>query len=87
MDRIRQESHANCIQTKADWEHGRCSVLKALLILRDYYGSSAASASMLQSGNGIGELMQQPTVQLLEGQKAESLERQSKVSQSRSKVV
>merc|ERR1712176_475532 len=56
----RQESHADYVQAKADLELGLEGVRKALSVLRDYYGSSAASAAMLQSGAGIDEIMNQP---------------------------
>merc|ERR1712048_625191 len=59
MDKIRQESHADYVQAKADLELGLEGVRKALSLLRDYYGSSA-SAAMLQSGAGIDEIMNQP---------------------------
>jgi chromosome segregation ATPase len=45
MDQIRQESHADYVQAKADLELGLSGVRKALGVLRDYYGSAA---SMLQ---------------------------------------
>jgi uncharacterized protein involved in exopolysaccharide biosynthesis len=46
MDSIRAEEHANYETAKADLELGLEGVRKALMVLRDYYGSSAAS--MLQ---------------------------------------
>jgi chromosome segregation ATPase len=42
MDQIRQESHADYVQAKADLELGLSGVRKALGVLRDYYGSAAA---------------------------------------------
>merc|ERR1712190_300193 len=42
MDKIRQESHADFVQAKADLELGLSGVRKALGVLRDYYGSAAA---------------------------------------------
>jgi len=42
MDRIRQESHADYSQAKADLELGLSGVRKALGVLRDYYNSGAA---------------------------------------------
>merc|ERR1719416_227129 len=55
MDKIRQETHAEYSQAKADLELGLSGVRKALVTLRDYYGGSA---SMLQSDSG--SVMQQP---------------------------
>merc|ERR1712039_1095821 len=46
MDQIRADSHAAYVQAKADLELGLDGVRKALSVLRDYYGSSAA---LLQS--------------------------------------
>jgi len=42
MDKIRIESHAAYVQAKSDLELGITGVRKALTVLRDYYGSSAA---------------------------------------------
>jgi predicted nucleic acid-binding Zn-ribbon protein len=47
MDSIRSEQHANFETAKADLELGLEGVRKALMVLRDYYGSSAA---LLQAG-------------------------------------
>merc|ERR1719210_2346351 len=57
MDRIRQESHADYEQAKADLELGLSGVRKAISLLSDYYGSSA---SMLQDDSNFGAFMQQP---------------------------
>merc|ERR1719382_1209786 len=43
MDKIRSESHADYVQAKADLELGLEGVRKALSVLRDYYGGSAAA--------------------------------------------
>merc|ERR1719493_504691 len=56
MDSIRQESHADYAQAKADLELGLSGVRKAIGVLSDYYGSSA---SMLQDDK-LGSFMQQP---------------------------
>merc|ERR1719198_141892 len=42
MDKIRQEENADYTKAKADLELGLNGVRKALQVLRDYYGSSAA---------------------------------------------
>jgi chromosome segregation ATPase len=47
-DEIRAESHSDYTVAKADLEEGLAGVRKALGVLRDYYGSSAA---MLQESN------------------------------------
>merc|ERR1712217_922076 len=61
MDKIRSESHADYVQAKADLELGLDGVRKALTVLRDYYGSSSASAALLQNGADLHTLMHQPT--------------------------
>merc|ERR1712087_858120 len=57
MDKIRSETHAEYEQAKADLELGLTGVRKALVTLRDYYGSAA---SMLQSDADSSSFMQQP---------------------------
>jgi len=53
MDKLRQEESEAFAQAKADLELGLEGVRKALGVLREYYGSAAASAaSMLQDGDG-----------------------------------
>merc|ERR1719443_1526289 len=42
MDKIRSEENANYRAAKADLTQGLTGVRKALSVLRDYYGSSAA---------------------------------------------
>jgi len=42
MDKIRQESHADYVQAKADLELGVSGVQKALSVLRGYYAKAAA---------------------------------------------
>merc|ERR1719378_1913280 len=42
MDKIRREENADYTKAKADLELGLSGVRKALQVLRDYYGSSAA---------------------------------------------
>merc|ERR1712046_411265 len=42
MDKIRREENADYTKSKADLELGLSGVRKALQVLRDYYGSSAA---------------------------------------------
>merc|ERR1740138_1880151 len=56
MDSIRQETHADFEVAKAELTQGLTGVRKALGVLKDYYGSSAA---MIQDG-AIGSFMQQP---------------------------
>jgi len=48
MDKARADSHAEYMEAKKDLELGLGGVRKALGVLKDYYGGSAASASMLQ---------------------------------------
>merc|ERR1719493_33321 len=57
MDSIRQESHADYAQAKADLELGLSGVRKAIGVLSDYYGSAA---SMIQDDHAFGAFMQQP---------------------------
>jgi len=51
MDSIRAESHSDYTAAKADLEEGLAGVRKALGVLRDYYGSSASAAAMVQEGD------------------------------------
>jgi len=62
MDKIRQETHADYEQAKADLELGLSGVRKALQVLRDYYGGGAAAAAMIQDDGMLSSLMQQPAV-------------------------
>jgi len=62
MDKIRKESNAAYVEDKADLELGLSGIRKALSVLRDYYGSKIDEASMLQDGEKISALMQQPAV-------------------------
>eukprot|EP00444_Apocalathium_aciculiferum_P046864 CAMPEP_0183502346 /NCGR_PEP_ID=MMETSP0371-20130417/4167_1 /TAXON_ID=268820 /ORGANISM="Peridinium aciculiferum, Strain PAER-2" /LENGTH=701 /DNA_ID=CAMNT_0025697039 /DNA_START=91 /DNA_END=2196 /DNA_ORIENTATION=- len=62
MDKIRQETHADYGQAKADLELGLSGVRKALQVLREYYGGGAAAAAMIQDDGMLSSLMQQPAV-------------------------
>merc|ERR1719188_1114570 len=62
MDSIRSETHADYTQAKADLELGLSGVRKALGVLRDYYGSNAAAAAMLQDSSNFKGFMQQPAL-------------------------
>mmetsp|Transcript_111732 Transcript_111732/g.271430 ORF Transcript_111732/g.271430 Transcript_111732/m.271430 type:complete len:749 (+) Transcript_111732:2-2248(+) len=59
MDKMRQETHADYVQAKADLEQGLEGVRKALGVLRDYYGGGA---SMLQQGESLQSAMMQPAM-------------------------
>jgi len=50
MDKIRQEQHEDYETAKADLTLGLSGVRQALRLLRDYYGSDAASAAALLQG-------------------------------------
>merc|ERR1719414_1973954 len=54
------EERANYAQAKSDLETGLAGVRKALGVLREYYGSAAAS--MVQAGSGMSSIMQQPAM-------------------------
>merc|ERR1719325_164194 len=56
MDKIRQESHADFVQAKADLELGLQGVRQALGVLREYYGGS----SFLQNGLASTSQQSQP---------------------------
>merc|ERR1719414_1612695 len=58
MDKIRQDTHADYVQAKADLELGLTGVRKALSVLREYYGGAA----FLQGGSQFAALMQQPAL-------------------------
>jgi len=60
MDKVRRESNTAYAQAKIDLETGLRGVRKALGVLRDYYGSGA-SAAMLQNGEDVTAMMQQPS--------------------------
>merc|ERR1719487_1493908 len=62
MDKIRREENAAYSQAKEDLSLGLSGVRKALGVLRDYYGSASASASMLQNGMDMAAAMQQPAM-------------------------
>lgn len=62
MDKVRTESHADFVQAKSELEEGLAGVRKALTVLREYYGSAAASAAMIQSGAEFGAMMSQPAM-------------------------
>merc|ERR1719393_1216336 len=58
MDKIRAEENANFKVAKAELDQGLGGVRKALTVLRDYYGGSAA---MIQEDDGkFNSFMQQP---------------------------
>lgn len=61
MDSIRQETHADYKQAKADLSLGLDGVRKAIAVLREYYGGgAAASASMIQGSSDFATMMEQP---------------------------
>jgi len=48
MDKIRQEENASFLQAKSDLEQGLAGVRQAIEVLRDYYGSKADEAALVQ---------------------------------------
>jgi hypothetical protein len=59
MDKIRGEERAAYVDAKADLELGLGGVRRAIDALKEYYGGAAAAA-LVQSGEGDGDVMQQP---------------------------
>jgi len=51
MDAMRQEQNKDYVAAKKDLELGLSGVRKALSVLRDYYGSAAASSAFVQDGD------------------------------------
>jgi hypothetical protein len=62
MDKMRNEQSADFRKAKEDVSLGLSGVRKALNVLRDYYGSSAASSALLQDNADIGASMRQPAM-------------------------
>merc|ERR1719330_865260 len=60
MDSMRIDGRADYSQAKKDLETGLAGVRQALGVLREYYGSSAAS--MIQDGSGLMSAMRQPAM-------------------------
>merc|ERR1719245_1252976 len=60
MDKIRMEQSADYAKAKTELEAGIAGVRKALGVLRDYYGSAAAS--MIQEVSDMKSMMQQPAM-------------------------
>jgi chromosome segregation ATPase len=61
MDKVRRESHADYSEAKTDLEAGLAGVRQALGMLREYYGSAAAAAAMIQNAQDMRSMMQQPS--------------------------
>jgi hypothetical protein len=59
MINIRQTTHADYVQAKADYEQGLSGVRQALVALREYYANQE-DAAFLQGTGKIGALMRQP---------------------------
>jgi len=57
MDKLRRETHDDFTVAKSELEQGLNGVRKALGLLRDYYGGSAA---MVQESASFADFMQQP---------------------------
>jgi len=60
MDKIRMEESADYAKAKTELEAGIAGVTKALGVLRDYYGSAAAS--MIQQKSDMNSMMEQPAM-------------------------
>jgi len=60
MIKIRQETHADYVQAKADYDQGLSGVRKALVVLREYYAKEEADTAFLQGAGQLGSFMRQP---------------------------
>merc|ERR1719415_339951 len=60
MDKLRMEESTDYAKAKTELEAGIAGVRKALGVLRDYYGSAAAS--MIQEVSDMKSMMQQPAM-------------------------
>jgi len=60
MDSLRSETRADYIKAKADLELGLSGVRRAIVVLREYYGSEPQGAAMLQRSSKHEATMQQP---------------------------
>merc|ERR1719230_125866 len=60
MIKIRQETHADYLTAKADYEQGLTGVRQALVVLRDYYAKSDETTFLQGTTDQIHAFMQQP---------------------------
>merc|ERR1740138_104427 len=60
LTKIRQETHADFLQAKADYEQGLTGVRQALVLLRDYYAKKDEAAFLQQGVDQLHAFMQQP---------------------------
>merc|ERR1719160_574374 len=60
MDKARKDAHAAYLESTGDLSKGLDGLRKALKVLREYYAKDAEGAALLQVGDDMTAMMQQP---------------------------